>query len=156
MKLQVTGLIALLIFASCALQTVSFTESEYYTDVIDASGTKEELYLRANEWFVSSFGSAESVIQHSDKQEGVILGKYLMFGEVSSNMYASVDTRVYAVIDIRLKDNKARIEIKPQGQWKYDASGITIEKYSKEKAKADMYNAGESFRKAIKKEPKDF
>ena len=136
---------------SCATTQVMFTEDDQQAFVFeDVPGTKGELYLKAHKWMTEIFNNAESVIQHSDKEEGAIMGKYLMFGETKSGMYGTmVDSRVYATIDIRVKDNKARIEVKPQGSWQYDDSGMTVYSYSKQQAQTDIKNLADSFHKAL-------
>ena len=92
-----------------------------YTDLTD---NQDNLFIKANDWMISMFKDASSVIQFNDKQEGVLIGKYLMGGETrtSSSFYGStsVDSRVYAKSDIRVKDNRARISIEPMDSWKYD------------------------------------
>lgn len=146
------------LFSAClSMQTVTFTEDENYIKVYeDVPGTKDELYLKANNWFVKSFGSAESVIQHQDKEQGVILGKYLMHGSARAGLNYSIDSRIYAVIDIRVKDGKARVEIKPQANWQYDPNGMTIYDYSKAQAVTDMSNLCESFHQALQAKTVEF
>lgn len=142
--------------SSCIATQVSFKEDEYLSKVFeDTPGTKDELYLKANRWMVSAFNNAESVIQHNDKQEGAIIGKYLMSGTVSSGYMGVVtDTRVYAIVEIRLKDNKAKIDIKPQGSWRYGE--MTVYDYSKEQAIRDMNQLANSFHDALLKPESDF
>lgn len=145
------------ICSSCAPALIQFNEEENLVQVFeDTEGTKDQLYLKANNWVIETFNNAESVIQHSDKEEGVIIGKYLMSGLVQGNMYATADSRVYAIIDIRVKENKARVEIKPQGQWRYDASGMTIFNYSKEEAKEEMRQLAHSLHDALLKNAVEF
>lgn len=143
---------------SCTIATVSVPETEYVIDVYDSLvDSKNKLFLKANRWMVSTFNNAESVIQHSDKEEGVIVGKYLMFGQISSGAYGVTnDNRVYAIIDISVKDGKAKIEIKPQGTWQYDESGMTIYTYSKQDAINEMKGLSKSFLQALLKEESDF
>lgn len=87
-------------------------------------GKQDDLYIKANEWMVSTFNDAESVIQFADKEEGTIIGKYLIGGSlVAASQYTSAaDLRVYAIVDVRVKDSKARISVTPS-EWKsYDES----------------------------------
>lgn len=149
-----------LVMISCTAIPVKFSEQEYHKEVFeDVTGTQAELFLKANAWMVETFNNAESVIQHSDKEAGAIIGKYLMYGSVStgSGLYATTnDSRVYAIIDIRVKDNKARIEIKPQGEWQYDESGMTPYGYSKQDAINEMKTLAGSFHKALLKKESEF
>jgi len=141
-----------------SLQTVGFTEDEQLVKVFDnLPSTKDKLFLKANDWMIRTFNSAESVIQHSDKEDGVIIGKYLMHGTLSHGgpYSAAADTRVYAIIDIRVKDQKARIEIRPQ-DWKYDSSGMTVYNYSKQDAIADIQRLVDSFYNSLQKKDVEF
>lgn len=104
----------LVLITSCApLKTISKTEFKK-EEIIDVPNTsKNDLYVKANEWMVSNFGNADSVIEFSDKEEGTILGKYLLQGQVVSTGYGTSDTRIFAKIDIRVKDNSTKIMIEP-------------------------------------------
>jgi hypothetical protein len=119
-------------------------------------GDKQQLYLRANDWMVSMFNDAESVVQYSDKEEGVIIGRYLFHGGINSGFYGmSVDYRIFAKINITLKDGRARIEITPE-QWRYDSSGMSVYDLSYEDAIAKMESISESFNKALQSKEIDF
>jgi hypothetical protein len=156
MRARLISLSAVILF-SCAPALIQFHEDEHLVEIYDElNATQDELYLKANSWMIESFKDAESVIQHSDKDEGAIIGKYLMAGGVSTSMYGSVDTRIYAIIDIRVKDNRAKIEIKPQESWHYDASGMTVYNFSKEDAQREMVRLAQSFFDSIHKETVEF
>ena len=101
-------------------------------NVLEVSGTKNELFIKANEWMVRSFKDAKSVIQFQDKEAGKIMGKYLM------HSYSTTDTDVYSLITIEVKDNATKIDIEPIGKWFYDKSGMTIYSYSPEQAQSDI------------------
>lgn len=113
-----TSMIALCLLSSC-ISYQTFTAQPNVQVFEDITGTKEQLYVKANEWMVAKFNDAESVIQFSDKEEGTIIGKYLLGGSVvaATQYTAAADLRVYAIIDVRVKENKARISIDPQ-EWK--------------------------------------
>lgn len=132
-------------------EAVSISEANSHVYEIPGK-LKNKLFLDANNWMVSTFNSAESVIEYSDKEEGAIIGKYLLSGHVRNSTYSSIDTRVYAKINIWVKDNKAKIDIKPTGEWNYDASGMTVYNYSPEQATADMNALADDFYKAIQKQ----
>lgn len=89
---------------------------------------------------VETFTSAKSVIQFQDKEEGIITGKYMLYSNIKTTAYGTVGNEVYAIINIRVKDNTTKITITPQGTWEYDPSGFTIYNYSKEKATEDINN----------------
>ena len=46
-----------------------------YTDVIEAEGSKDELYNRAKEWIVDNFRSIDHVLEVDSKQSSQIIGK---------------------------------------------------------------------------------
>ncbi|MDD4721110.1 MAG: DUF4468 domain-containing protein [Bacteroides sp.] len=154
-------LILLLFFATSCGTTRMITIDEptikVYTDLVDS---QDDLFIKANDWMISMFVDASSVIEFSDKEGGVLIGKYLMSGEIRTgySFYATatVDSRVYAKIDIRVRDGRARISIEPIGSWKYDDSGLTIYNYSKENFYQDMDKMMLSFENAIKAETIEF
>ena len=154
-------LILLLFFATSCGTTRMITIDEPtikgYTDLVDS---QDDLFIKANDWMISMFVDASSVIEFSDKEGGVLIGKYLMSGEIRTgySFYATatVDSRVYAKIDIRVRDGRARISIEPIGSWKYDDSGLTIYNYSKENFYQDMDKMMLSFENAIKAETIEF
>ena len=145
--------------SSCiSYQTVAFTEQESFVKVFDdLEGNKDELFIKANDWMITSFKDATSVIQFSDKEAGTLIGKYLMAGKMHyGGQGISIDTRVYAKIDVRVKDSKTRISIEPLGSWLYDKSGMTIYEYSKERANLDMNELAMSLLNELNSEQVEF
>jgi hypothetical protein len=141
--------LALVIFTSCAMSYQAIKFDQPYSKVFeDLPGNKNQLFVKANEWMIKTFISAQSVIQYSDKEEGALIGKYLLHGTEGYGSYA-IDTRIFAKIDIRIKDNKAMITIEPLSEWNYDSSGMTIFNYSKEKALADIDVLSSSLQAAL-------
>lgn len=153
-KLLLLGVLLLLLLNSCAIsyQAVSFYNEPVVMVFDDIKGSKSQLFVKANDWMISIFKNANSVIEFSDKEEGVIIGKYHLFGSVGTY----IDTRIFAKIDIRVKDDKARISILPMGEWKYDKSGMTIFTYSKEQAIDDIRELISDFKNAMKIEQIEF
>lgn len=152
-------LFPLLMAVSCGItyQTVSMQDKPYIMVYENLEDNKDQLFIKANEWLVRTFTSSNDVIEYRDKEEGVLIGKYLLHGELVTGLYGtSTDTRVYAKIDIRVKDSKARISIEPLGSWKYDSSGMTIFDYSENEAKEDMQNLATSFHEALLKKGVEF
>lgn len=151
MNNRIISLVALLSFISCTAMYQTITYEQPFAKVYEVEGkSKNKLFLDANDWMVSTFNNAESVIEFSDKEEGVIIGKYLLGGRLTTGTYGS-DTRIFAKIDIRVKEGKAKIEIKPN-DWHYDSSGFTVFNYSKEQADADMEALASDFYDALLKE----
>ena len=136
--------ILILTFQSCAVIT---TESKPVTKVVNVENTTQnELYVRANNWMVSAFNNAESVIQFSDKESGTITGRYLLGTITNANEYGPA-RRAYATIKIQVKDNASKITITPES-FKY-AKGNPYTLYTKEKADADINDLILSFEQNI-------
>lgn len=123
-------------------QIVTFSPEEFVKVYSELEGTQNDLFLKANDWMIKNFVDATSVIQHSDKEDGVLIGKYLLYGSYIPGMYA-VDSRIYAIIDIRVKDGRARIHIQPDN-YSY-TQGMIGEPFTKEKATAAMNALAQSF-----------
>lgn len=89
---------------------------------------KNANYVLANEWMVESFNSAESVIQFTDKESGTIKGKYtLKQAYVSASPYVASTPALSAIITLRVRDNKIRIEIDPPTNGFYSAKSMGTE-----------------------------
>ena len=153
-KIMLVILVAITATSCFTPKMVTFQNDEFVKVYEDVPGTKNDLYLKANEWLVGIFNNAKSIIQHTDKEEGVIIGKYMMKTVISSStMYGSSSSDVYAIIDIRLKDNKARISIKP-----YDYAYVEgmYQSYTKEQAVEDMEALAQSFHQSLQTKKVDF
>ena len=139
-------LISVFSFQSCG--SVKAVESKPTEKVIKLDGkTQEDLYIRANTWMVEKFNNAESVIEFSDKPNGIVIGKYLLSvkGVVGSGLKASWKN-VYAIIKIQVKDDAAKITITPDsfGEFALDSRA-----YSGQQAQADINQLVESFSDSI-------
>ena len=123
-------------------------------ETYDVIGTKDELFINANRWMISTFKDAKSVIQYSDKDQGVLMGKYILYNKPAFvNAYAGTpEVNVFAIIEITVKDGKARISITPDSYndtQVSDGMGGVINSYSKEQATIDMDALCFSFKKGI-------
>ena len=150
-KLFYLSIVIILIISiqSCATIVISQESSK----VVKIEGkSKDDLYIRANTWMVETFNNAESVIQFSDKENGIVTGKYIM-----ANIIASNTTRhnVYSIIKIQVKDGAARITIIPDS-YKNDANifagGIS---YPIEKMNADIEELINNFTNSKKETESD-
>lgn len=143
-------LIILFIASILSACTTSYklVSSPKQENIIEAKGSKDELYVKANQWMVRTFKDAKSVIQFQDKEEGKIMGKYLLH---TTNLNFE-DADVFALITISVKDNATKIEIEPLGTWNYDESGFTLYKYSPQNAESDMKLLFEDYQKFMKAE----
>lgn len=105
-KLNILLILGLaLLIMSCA--TVKPSEVKGMTKVVDVPGvSKDELFVRASSWMVETFNSSKSVTQYSDKEAGIIKGKYVIdFPQLTAQ--GSCD----ATITIECKDEKCRLII---------------------------------------------
>ena len=73
---------------------------------VDSTASKESLYQRSRQWFSENFKDSKSVIDNSDKEDGIIFGK----GSIS--MGRSEDGFVNFKIEIRCKQGRIRYVIK--------------------------------------------
>jgi hypothetical protein len=107
-KLLFPFLIAV-ILTSCATMTANDlpTDKAKVAKVISAPDlSKDQLFALANSWAVDSFTSANSVIEYSDKEAGIIKGKY------TSGYFEGVYTfSLRSTITIEVKDGASRITI---------------------------------------------
>jgi hypothetical protein len=96
---------------SCSFdRPTSPMEMRLFEKIFEIQNTpKNELYIRANAWFVDTFNSAESVIQFQDKEAGKIMGKYKMYILVGQPV--SLTVGVTSIITVDVKDNMARLRI---------------------------------------------
>lgn len=92
-----------LIFVSCMSTNVQPIERQEIFEVPGSS--KESLFVRANSVAVDMFNNAKSVIQFSDKDAGIIKGKFVI-QNITSGLYIW-DANV--VITIEIKDSKIRM-----------------------------------------------
>ena len=87
--------------------------------------SQEELYIRANVWFVKYFKYADSVIEFSDKENGKIIGKYVFDYTVSLNPYRSTQ-----MVTVEVKDARLRVTIEDPYE-RYLGNAALISKASK-------------------------
>jgi len=151
-------MLSMALLTSCyTTKLIPVNFSEPIVKMYEVSGTKDELFINANRWMISAFKDARSIIQYSDKTEGTLIGKYLLYYKsVIKDYYSSTsELNIYAIIEVTVKDGKARISITPDS-WNNkqytDASGKEIDTYSQEKAIADINALCESFQKSLQTE----
>ena len=96
--------IFILLSLACASTKNISTLPETYEEIVDISGTKDALYTKANLVFVDIFNNADSVIQFSDKEAGVMKGKYVSAVSAGVSEY-----KVYTTVEVSVKEGKYRI-----------------------------------------------
>lgn len=92
---------------------------------IELTTNKNFNYIRANEWMVEHFVSAKEVVQFSDKEAGIVKGKYLLKkGTYTPGVHVGYGITTepastpahYAIVTVRVKDSAAVIEIIPSSE----------------------------------------
>lgn len=101
----------LLSFVLCLFASVSYSQNNFELDTIfTIDKTKLELYNSSKMYIVSSFKSANDVIQLDDFETGIIVVK----GSLMESVNYSLSTKKYYftfTLKIFMKDNKYRIVI---------------------------------------------
>ena len=99
-----------LIFVSCASTGFDDSPIEDIVSIVEVpDASSADLFVRANTWMVDAFKSSESVIQYSDKEAGIIKGKFVMDNMPIAGF--GVSGTIESTITIETKDGKARITI---------------------------------------------
>ena len=149
-----TTIFILLIYLLTSCNTLIETTALKSGEIIEVKGTKDELFIKSDQWMVKAFTNAKSVIQLQDKQSGKIVGKYLLHGEFgirSQYGFIQQSPDAFALITITVKDNASKIVIEPQGSWKSIPNGKNVgygDKYgfTTQKAQADITALINSFK----------
>jgi len=110
------------LIASCAITSEVLESPNPIIVDVQTPHNRENSYIKANEWMISQFNNAESVIQFSDKENGIVKGKYtnvtasgpISYGYGVTSPAVAAQT---AIITVRVKDKAARIEIEPLGTF---------------------------------------
>jgi hypothetical protein len=83
-----------------------------YSEIIDVSGmVKDDLFVKTNLWAIGYFNKADSVIEYSDKEAGIISGKYI--GERKSINAGLSGLSIKSIFTISVKDEKVKLDLKP-------------------------------------------
>jgi len=90
-----------------------------FTEVVKVDGASSfELYSRAREWFVTTFNSAEAVLQMDDKESGKLIGK--AFSDIVTPAgFTPITDKLHYTLSIYLKD----------GRYKYSITSLQIQQY---------------------------
>jgi hypothetical protein len=94
------------LLTACATSGTKITDPIVFSEVVDVPDVEQStLYTKVNMWFVDAFKSADSVIQFSDKESGVIKGKY-----IGDNIMAGIYIcKISSTVTVEIKDGKYRI-----------------------------------------------
>lgn len=137
----------MILLQGCVMTTSESTPSQNVVKIDNAK--HNQLFVRANNWFVSTFNSSKSVIQFSDKESGTISGRYLL-GRITASSEYGPGRSAYATIKVQVKDGAARIIITPESFTYMKGNMYTL--YTEENAKIDIERLLSSFRVTMEKE----
>ena len=123
MKNTVLGLMMVVFLAACA-QFVSIPESEQKTERVFAvhGKTKLQLFQSTKQWFATTFHSSSSVIQLSDGEAGVIVGRAI----ADVDMGMGMTSPCYYTVRIDIKDGKIRFTANSY-KWVEYGGSITVQ-----------------------------
>lgn len=83
-----------------------------YQKVIQAdSMNKDQIYSSARSWFASTYGKADEVIQMSDKDAGLIIGKGVFEYSYKGLSYKCYSGYVEYEIKVEIKDTRYRVQL---------------------------------------------
>jgi hypothetical protein len=82
---------------------------------VQEEGTQDQLFYKANRFFIDNFKNTKSGIQTSDKENGIIIAKG------SNPVKYVVESTVNYVIEVAVKD----------GKYKYKIDGVEFEMFYK-------------------------
>lgn len=140
----ITAFLVAMALQGCAQITVESIPVEKVVKIENVK--KNELYVRANNWMVSVFNNAKSVVQFSDKESGVIMGRYQL-GMISQGDEYGSARYAYATIKIKVKDSASKIIITPESFWFMEGNPYTL--YTDKDTKKDIDNLITSFEEAM-------
>jgi hypothetical protein len=122
-----------LFLSSCGASQYQSKEVSTVVDIRNQD--QKEIYVKANNWMVSIFTDAESIIQFTDKESGTITGKYRI-GNLTMAQRGVLPTYVFAILNIQCKDGKAKLKIIPDS-FAYPTM-YPYYRYSEEKLNIDI------------------
>jgi hypothetical protein len=134
---KVTLILAILMISCGPMMEVKISKTE---KVIETNLTKNEIFVKSNQWMVKTFNNAESVIQFSDKESGTITGKYMLkqLFTIGLNYQTIPNGGIFAIINVDIKENKARITITPEEYQTRGKGGNPQFIYPEETARQDI------------------
>lgn len=116
-------------------------------------GSKDELYVKANNWMAETFISSKDVIQFTDKESGTVTGKCVLKNFQSFNALTSswqTTGGLNAIIKIQVRDNASKITIDAQDFQEVHSSLNEGYRYTKEKAVEQINGLLDSYEAYLK------
>ncbi|MBR6198752.1 MAG: DUF4468 domain-containing protein [Spirochaetales bacterium] len=113
----------LFLFCTFACTTVTVEhKSLTRQQIIEAPNVnKDDLFVKANTTAVDVFNNADAVIQYSDKEAGIIKGKFI----TDIAVYGGT-TRAEVTITIEVKDEKVRLSFSDVDAWYVNIYGQKV------------------------------
>lgn len=138
------------LFQSCGIKTIPVAMNPIdHQFQIDKK--KDDIFVSANNWMVENFNNAKSVIQYSDKEAGVVTGKYLLKSSYNYDGYTASENDIFAIIKIQVKGGASKITITPDN-FNSISSDLVDPKYqyTKEMAETQVNDLIASYENYIK------
>lgn len=108
------------LMTSCAAPKSQFFQIDEVSKTITINEPKDNVFVKSNLWLVDTFVSAKSVLQYSDKEAGVIAGKFIIMDDPYRT---DIDKGVEAIIKIFVKESNVKVSIKPLPYPRYQSYG---------------------------------
>lgn len=139
---------------SCSVAKVGGVPAK--VDYVYNTNNKTDNYIMANEWMVESFNNAESVIQFSDKDAGIVKGKYVLHftPAVYAGYLSTPEVKNGAIITIKVKDSVAKITIDASSEKFYPVKVDYY--YNIADAGRDINRLIEDFKQTMSKSKEEF
>ncbi len=149
-KIFLFAFLGILLHSCMGLQGVPVT-MEPIEHQFQVDKNKDDLYVSANNWMVENFNDAKSVIQFTDKEAGVVTGKYLLKSSYNYEGYTATETDIFAIIKIQVKDGASKITITPDNFNSVSSSMVDPKyQYTKEMAETQVKHLIASYEEYIK------
>lgn len=124
--------LGIFLFNSCSVTNIP-VQLEPTSHIIESGQARDDLFVNANIWLVESFNSAKDVIQFSDKEAGIVMGKYLLQTPTFSSSGTNPNPEgIYALIKLQVKDGTTRITIVPESFFELQKSIYLGETFSRQ------------------------
>ena len=100
--------ILIILITGCSTTTMApLQTAPEYSEVVYVYGLgADEIFTRVNLFYVSAFKNPESVIEYSDKDAGVVAGKY---ATEMKNPGALEEVLLFSILTVEVKDGKYRV-----------------------------------------------
>ncbi len=95
----------------CGINSISQQSISFQKELISEGKSKSELYVVLNEWFATTYNSANDVIQMQDKESGIIIGKGSMKYSMKGMSYACYSGYIEYTIKTVANDGSVNISL---------------------------------------------